>query len=463
MPIINQQKVLRDIPPAGEIPGNRELFRDTFAIAWPSIVESFLVSLVGFIDTMMVGTLGTYAIAAVGLTTQPKLIGLCFFMSLNTAVSAIVARRKGEGKREKANRVLQQAFVIAMGMVVLISALCVFFAGNIMHLAGSQPDTHEAAVQYFCIIMSGIVFTVISLVINAAQRGAGNTKIAMRTNLTANAVNIVLNYLLIGGNLGFPSLGIVGAAWATVIGSAVGSVMSIASICRPNSYLYIGYARGFRFDRESIHAIVNIGSSALAEQIFMRVGFFTYSIIVANMGTVAYAAHQIGMNLMSISFSFGDGIQVAAVSLVGQNLGRKRRDLAKLYGVVCQRFGLFFAACLCVVFLSGARVIFGWFSSDPAILDYGVTIMQVLSCVIFLQIPQVIFNGCLRGAGDTRYTALTSLLSVTFVRPFFGWLFCFPCGLGLFGAWAGLFLDQLCRFILSYLRFRKGKWTQIQV
>ena len=76
--------------------------------------------------------------------------------------------------------------------------------------------------------MSGIVFTVISLVINAAQRGAGNTKIAMRTNLTANAVNIVLNYLLIGGNLGFPSLGIVGAAWATVIGSAVGSVMSIA-------------------------------------------------------------------------------------------------------------------------------------------------------------------------------------------------------------------------------------------
>ena len=90
-------------------------------------------------------------------------------------------------------------------------------------------------------------------------------------------------------------------------------------------------------------------------------------------------------------------------------------------------------------------------------------IMQVMSLVIFLQIPQVIFNGCLRGAGDTRYTALTSLFSVTFVRPFFGWLLCFPFNMGLFGAWVGLFLDQACRFVLSYLRFRKGKWTEITV
>lgn len=461
--LLNQQKILANIPPAGAIPSNRELFHDTIMIAWPSIVESFLVSLVGFIDTMMVSSLGTYAIAAVGLTTQPKLIGLCFFFSINTAVSAIVARRKGEGEQQKANRVLQQAFVIAMAMVVIISGLCLFFADDIMHAAGSQPDTHEYAREYFEIVMGGLVFTVISLVINAGQRGVGNTKIAMRTNLTANGVNIVLNYLLIGGNFGFPALGVAGAAWATVIGSAVGCLMSIASVCHPNSYLYIGYARGFRFDKESLKALANIGSSALAEQIFMRVGFFTYSVIVARMGTVAYAAHQVGMNLMSISFSFGDGIQVAAVSLVGQSLGRKRRDLAKLYGTVCQRFGLFFACCLAVVFVLGGRFIFSWFSSEEAILDYGVMIMQVMSLVIFLQIPQVIFNGCLRGAGDTRYTALTSLFSVTFVRPFFGWLLCFPLNMGLFGAWVGLFLDQACRFVLSYLRFRKGKWTEITV
>ena len=230
MQILNQQKILANIPPAGAIPSNRELFHDTIAIAWPSIVESFLVSLVGFIDTMMVSFLGTYAIAAVGLTTQPKLIGLCFFFSINTAVSAIVARRKGEGEQQKANRVLQQAFVIAMAMVVIISGLCLFFADDIMHAAGSQPDTHEYAREYFEIVMGGIVFTVISLVINAGQRGVGNTKIAMRTNLTANGVNIVLNYLLIGGNFGFPALGVAGAAWATVIGSAVGSLMSIASV-----------------------------------------------------------------------------------------------------------------------------------------------------------------------------------------------------------------------------------------
>ncbi len=464
MHFVNPSKILKTTGAMGEIPSEQQILRRTLQIAWPSIVESFLVSLVGMIDTVMVSSLGSYAIAAVGLTTQPKFIGLAIFISLNVAVSAIVARRKGEGEQESANRVLTQSIIITLLLTIVVSIICVIFADPIIHLSGSAEDTHEAARNYFIIIMGGMVFNTLSMVINAAQRGAGNTKIAMRTNLVSNAVNMFFNYLLIGGNWGFPKLGIEGAAIATVIGTVVACIMSIRSLFHADRFLSVWHMRRkIRFDRQTMGAIANIGSSTLAEQIFLRIGFLTYAILVANLGTTAFAAHQIGMNMMSISFSFGDGLSVAAVTLVGQSLGEKRQDMAKIYGSVCQRLGIVFAGILCLFFLLGGRWIFSWFSTETAILDYGQMIMSILSVVIFLQISQVVYSGCLRGAGDTRYTALVSLISVTFIRPGAGWLFCYPLALGLFGAWIGLAFDQMMRFILTRIRFQQGKWTTLKI
>ena len=425
--------------------------------------ESFLVALVGFIDTIMVSSLGTAAIAAVGLTTQPKFICLAVFLSLNVAVSALVARRRGQEEPEKANRVLVQAILITLGLTLIISTAAVVFADPIMRLAGTAEDTHEDAVAYFRIITGGMVFNTLTMVINAAQRGAGNTRIAMKTNIAANAVNICFNYLLIGGNLGFPKLGIRGAAIATVLGTVVACGMSIRSTLHRDRFISLrGHIR-VSFDRETMRAIANIGSSTLAEQLFLRIGFLTYSIIVANLGTTAFAAHQVGMNIMSISFSFGDGLSVASVALVGRSLGEQRRDLARIYGGICQKVGIFFSTVLAVIYLLFSRPIFLLFSSETDILSYGDMIMRLMVVIVFLQISQVVFTGCLRGAGDARYTALVSLISVAFVRPFSGWLLCYPIGLGLLGAWLGLAMDQLVRFLMTYVRFKKGKWVNLKI
>ena len=429
-------------------------------MAWPSIMESFLVSLVGMVDTFMVSSLGVYAIAAVGLTTQPKFIGLAVFISLNVAVSAIVARRKGEGNRESANKVLQQALLITGGLLVVVSTLCVAFADPILHLAGSQPDTHRPAVTYFRIVMGGMAFNVVSMVINAAQRGAGNTRISLTTNLVSNLVNVVFDYLLIGGHFGFPALGVAGAAIATVIGSVCGCALSILSMLHRDNFICIREVKKIGFDKATVGAITNIGSSTLAEQAFLRIGFMTFAVIVARLGTIPMAAHQIGMNLMSICFSFGDGLSVASVALVGQSLGRGRPDLARVYGNVCQRCGLLFACGLSVIFLTLGQRIFGLVSD---ILSYGRMIMMVMMVEVFLQISQVVFSGCLRGAGDTVFTAVVSLVSVLAVRPLMGWLLCYPAGLGLFGAWLGLLSDQFVRFLMTYLRFGSGNWMNRKV
>ncbi len=462
MRFINPAKVCKGME-LGEFPSDREIIRDTLTVAWPSVLESFFVNLAGVVDTIMVGTLGSYAIAAVGLTTQPKMLGLAIFLSLNVAVSAIVARRKGAGDRESANRVVRMALLLTVVLTALTSVLFVAFASPIIQLVGSQADTHEYAVEYFQIIMGCQGFSTISLVLNAAQRGAGNTRIAMITNLISNGVNVVFNYLLIGGNFGFPALGVRGAAIATVLGTVCACVLSIMSVLRRDSFVNLRSVKGWIADKVSLKSMGNVWSSSLVEQVCLRIGFLLFSMTVAHLGTIELAAHQIGMNMMSMSFSFGDGLSVASVTLIGQSLGRQRPDMAKVYGNVCQKIGLICACVMGVVYFFFGGDIFLLYTTDPVILDYGAMIMRILSIILFMQIEQVTLFGCLRGAGDTKFTALVSLFSVTLIRPGVSWLLCYPVGLGLMGAWLGTAADQFVRFFLTFLRFRKGSWMKLKL
>ena len=221
----------------------RAMTKKALSVAWPAMAESFFVALAGMIDTMMVSALGPSAVAAIGLTNQPKFIGLTIFFGINVAVSALVARRKGEGRQETANQILLTAIILACIACVAVTALFVAFAPGMMELAGSNEDTHQIAVDYFRIIMGGTFFNVITMVINSAQRGSGNTKLSMTTNLTSSAVNVVFNYLLIEGHFGFPRWEHTGAAIATVLGTVVAAVMAVASLFRRNSYVRVPLMR----------------------------------------------------------------------------------------------------------------------------------------------------------------------------------------------------------------------------
>lgn len=236
---------------------SRENIRITFNMAWPSIVESFFAAFAGLVDSLMVSSLGSYAVAAVGLTTQPKFVGLSLFFALNVAISALIARRRGEKNQKEANRLLATAIVFLLAAAVFMSVLFVALAGPIIRLCGSTPETHDSAVAYFRIIMGGMIFNCVQMGINSAQRGAGNTKITMRTNVTSNTINIIFNYLLIGGHLGFPALGIHGAALATVLGTVVACVMSILSIMKQDGFISIPYIMENRI-RPAVRSFVSL-------------------------------------------------------------------------------------------------------------------------------------------------------------------------------------------------------------
>lgn len=434
-------------------------------MAWPAVCESFFVALAGMVDSLMVSSIGSYAVAAVGLTAQPKFMGLALFIAINVAVSALVARRRGEQNQKEANRILAAAMVFILLGTVVVSALCVGFAEPIMRFCGSAEDTHETAVTYFQIIMGGMAFNVISMGINAAQRGAGNTVVAMRTNVVSNVVNIIGNYLLIGGKLGFPALGIKGAAIATVFGTVVACIMSIMSLMKKDGFVSIPYIIQNRIKPsfEPFIRIVKLGYSVFIEQLLMRVGFMSTAMMAAKMGTDAMAAHQVGMNILGLTFSFGDGMQVAAVALIGKSLGEGSPEKAKLYGKTCRRIGLCISCVLAVIYFFGGEALYRLFFEEDHIVAYGVQIIRLIIVIVLFQISQVIYMGCLRGGGDTTYTAIASTVSVTIIRTAGSYIFGFVLGLGMAGIWMGILADQISRFIFASTRFRSGKWTRIKI
>ncbi len=461
--IINPEKVLKGRA-LGEVPSSREVVGNTVKMAWPTVVDSFLSAIVSFVDMAMVSNLGTTAISAIGLTTQPRFIMLAFFLSLNVAVTAVVARRFGQKDRESANACLHQVLSIGLVMGLLLSFVSIYFARDLVTLAGAKADTVDDATTYFQTIMTAFLFSGLTLTINAAQRGVGKTRISMWTNLVSNGVNIICNYLLIEGHLGFPRLEVFGAALASAIGMFVGFIVAVVSLLRRNGYLKLKVSKLFHFTKSTMSALGKVWWSAAVEQLFLRIGFFIFAAIVANLGTDTFAIHNVGMNIMTLSFALGDGLSVAASALIGQNLGRGRSDLSEVYGKTCRRIGLIFSIILIIVFVLWGDLIFGIFIKErPDLADQGSVIMDFAAVITAIQIASVIYTGALRGAGDVKFVAVLMMLCVAILRPTTAYLFGFVFNWGLYGIWGSFLLDQSLRCVLSMIRFNKGKWKEIKV
>ncbi len=448
----------------GELPSAKEAYGKSLSLAWPSALESVLVALVSSVDTMMVSGLGPKAISAVGVTGQPRMLMMVGILSLNMGVTAVVARRRGEGDMEGAARTLKQSLWLNLILGAIMVAVSCLLTEPIMRLAGAQDEYIADSVAYFRIIMSGQFFACIGMTINAAQRGCGNTKVSMRSNVTANLVNIVFNYFLINGHWVFPKLGVVGAAIATAIGHMVAFLMALYSVVHPHKgELSIVDGGTWAFDKKTLGSVSKVATGALTEQISLRVGLFAFSSIIARLGTIQFATHQVSMSLSQLIFSFADGLGVASSSLVGQGLGMKRPDLSTIYGKIGQRCSMIIGVTLSALLVIFRRQLYGLFTDDAEVLALGMKLCYFVAGVCMIQTSQIVISGCLRGAGDSRYVAVTSLLSIGTFRVGLSYLLCYPLGVGVYGAWIGFLVDQCTRLVLNYTRFHRGGWTKIEL
>lgn len=450
---------------------SKELYQDIIRIAWPSFVELLLTQLASMVDLMMVGSMGgaanpqigTQALAAVGLTTQPKFLLMAAFVSMNTGVTALVARYRGRNDKEQANLVVRQGLLFTFCATVILSILGTVFARQMVIFMGSTEDTVTLwATQYLQIQMIGFLTMALTSTITAALRAVGDSKTCMIYNLLANIVNVFFNWLLIYGNLGFPEMGVAGASLATVIGQFVAFIMALAVLMRGNGFLKLEFRLGFKLNRIVMGNVLNIGIPAMIEQLLMRAGMIIFAKLVAGLGTTAFATHQVCMNIQALSFMTGQAFAVSATTLMGQSLGKRRTDMAQAYCSRTRAVGFSFSMVLATVFVLFGRAIVGAYNSDPDIIQMGGTIMLIVALLQPFQSSQFIIAGGLRGAGDTRTTAVITTITVLFVRPLAAILF-LKLGFGLYGAWFGMAADQVLRSTLVLVRYKSGKWKMIKI
>jgi len=439
------------------------LTKKVLNLAGPSLVEMMLVSLVSMADMIMVGRLGPAAIASVGLTNQPMFFALAIFMALNVGTTAIVARSIGSKDFTGANDAARQSFIITAILGVFMSALAYFSAPYVLRFMNAQDDVLQVGVRYFQIVGSGLFFNTLAMSAGAVLRGSGDTKSPMSINMVANVVNVVGNYTLIYGHFGFPRLGVAGAALATTFSRFIAFVLFVRIIYSGTRGVQLTVRDNYRFDIPLIKRIFKVGTNAAIEQFVLRGGQVAFTRVVASLGTSTIAAHQIALNVLSLSFMPGQAFGMSATTLVGQSLGAKDPTLAERCGFEARRLGMYVASFMGIIFFFFGAQIASLYSNDPEVIRYSAMALKIIALVQPAQSTQFILAGGLRGAGDTRWPLYSTFLGIWVGRVLLSLVFVTLLGFGLVGAWIAMAIDQLGRSAFILYRFKTGHWKEIKV
>ena len=450
-----------------DVPADRRTL--ILGLAWPALAENILTTLVSMVDMIMVGVLGAYAIGAVGLVTQPRFLMLAAFQALSVGATAMVSRFKGAGDRENANKVLHQSLILTT-WISLILCFIMFFADEalIRFLAGGNISEEMilGGHAYLRIQVYGFPTLAYTFTINAVLRGVGNTRAAFYNSMVSNLVNVFFNYCLIGGNLGFPMLGVAGASIATVIGQCAALGMALSKVMTGREFIRIDFKKLLRADLSIIRRMLKIGIPAFIEQLIMRTGMMLYTIIVTSLGDHSYAAHMIAMNLQQFSFMTGMSFGTAATTLVGQCLGRVRADLAKVYVKMTQNLSYIASALVSVFLFFCGGLIASLYTKDPELALLSANMLKIIAIVNPISNARFVYTSALRGAGDSRFAAVITFVGNLVVRPILSVILVFPpfpFQLGLAGIWIAMSSDGLICYVLSRFRFLQGKWAGIKV
>ena len=444
-----------------------QLRMNIFHIVWPVFIEVLLGSLFGMIDMMMVGRISEHAaqaVSAVGMTNQPVFLGLSFVQALNVGGTAIIARYYGAKKYKNISLVLKHVMFLAMlGFVLPISVLMILLAPYVLSFLGADVSVIEVGSAYFRVIMLGFIFQSYSFTMTAALRGIGETKIPMRNNVIANSLNVLGNAVLIYGLFGFPVLGVTGAAISTALSNVIAMSLNLRYVLSKKSVLYLDFKEKFEFRFEMMKDLIRIGLPTALEQLALRVGIISFLNIVSGLGTNVYAAHQISLNILNLTYSPAQAFGITASTLMGQSLGAKNEQLARMYTRMCQRIGFVIAIGMSLFIFFGSKTLAEFYSTEPEIIRNTMIALTIVAFVQPFQSHQLITSGALRGAGDTVWPLIAIFVGSILIRVSLGYIFVNMIGLGLAGAWYAVFIDQFIRWLIILFRFKSGKWKNIRI
>ncbi|NLV91972.1 MAG: MATE family efflux transporter [Firmicutes bacterium] len=452
----------RDQRPRKEL-GLSEIRSRVLRLAGPALVEQIFVTLVGMVDMMMVGRLGPAAVAAVGLANQPVNFALGIFIALNVGTTAVVARSIGAEQPKDADHAATQSAALTLVAGAVAALLGLMWSRQILVFMGADSGIISQGLGYMRVVSIGFVFMSLAMNLTASLRGAGEMKTTMVVNIVANIVNILGNYVLIYGNWGFPRLGVLGAGIATTFARMITCLLATIVLLRGNARVRMRLKGLLRPDLDMYKRVLHVGWPAAIEQLVLRSGQMVFVRTVAGLGTVVFAAHQIGMNIMSLSFMLGQAFGASATTLVGQSLGAQDPPLAEKCAKQTQLLAAGASMLVSLLFWTMGRQVVGLYTNDPEVTRWGALVLKIIAFALPFQTTQFVLRGALRGAGDTTWPLYATAVGVWGFRVALAYLLGIVLGWGLVGVWLALTLDQMVRALIITWRFRQGKWKYITV
>ncbi|MEK7784681.1 MAG: MATE family efflux transporter, partial [Chloroflexota bacterium] len=332
-------------------------------LAWPSVAEQSRITLVGLVDTYIVGHLGAEAIAGVGLGGQILNLIAALFGALGVGATAVVARSIGARNRAEAEAVAGQGVLIALFIGALSSAVAYLLAQPIIALFGGEPGVVAQGTAW--LRMAGPSFALMGLMLvgNAIMRGAGDTRTPLMVIIVAYVINVVIAWILTR----MLGMGVVGVGIGVMAGHLIGGLLVVVILFSRRYQLRLSLS-DLQPDLAYIERILNVGLPAGGEQIMLQLALSYQAVLISAFGTAAYAAHQIAIRVTALSYLPGWGFSVATTTLVGQELGAKNPDGAREATAVARRFSLLVMGGMGVALFFFAEPIVRTFTADPGVI-----------------------------------------------------------------------------------------------
>lgn len=433
-----------------------------WALAWPTMMATFMQTVVRWADVKMVGDLGMTAVAGVTSGGQIYWFIQAVAVALSVGLTALCSRAVGAGRMEEADHVLKQSIGMALvfGLVTWVAAIPILAPA--IRLLGLEEPVVEVGASYLFWLFAGNVPFTLAFVFGSAMRAAGDAITPLWTGIIANLLNIFLNWVLIYGNLGAPALGVDGAGIATSIALLVQTLLFWGVWSRGMGVLKRMGAR-FKPDFSMWKRIMKVGYPAGIEGAMFHVGLMSFMALMTLYGTEAFTAYQIGVQVLSLAFLPGQGFSIAASTLVGQNLGAERPDEAARAGWRANMLTMIFMGVLGVGLIFSGEAVSRWFLDDDAVVPLAVTFIIILGIAQPLMAVDFALGGALRGAGDTRFPMVSIFIGLFIGRLLPGYLVAYVFEGSLTMLWSVLFFDYAARAVLLSWRFRQGKWRTMQV
>jgi putative MATE family efflux protein len=423
--------------------------RNVFRLSLPVLLSSLFQRLVSIVDIFLTGGLGASAIAATGLGQLLMFVTMTVFWGLSTGTTVVIAHLWGAGNREDAGRAAFVSCLACLVLTVVCSVAGSVWGPDLARLMGAAPDVQALAAEYTRLIFLWLIWTTGLNCLSAVMHGSGDTRTPMEAIILVNILHVLLAWPLIYGTWGLPALGVKGAAIAINTSEFVGCTYLLIQALRKR---YITFSRP---DLPIFGRIWRVGWPVALERIAQQSGQLFYSSFIIGYGTTAYAAHQIGLSIESLSFMPGAGMGIAAATLMGQSLGAGKIRRARISHNEALRLAVAVMTVMAVIFFFAPHFLIGLFTHDPDVIEQGSVFLRL---VAFAQIPLAIsfvYAGSLRGTGDTFYVFIVTLVAMWGIRVALSWVAASWLHLSLYVVWGVFLIDWYFRGAAFAWRYRR--------